>query len=56
MTERNIPPTPENFELVYNFVGGENAELKRTVEALIANGCKFDASVMTTKATLATDF
>ena len=47
MTGRNISPTPENFELVYNFVGGENAELKRTVEALIANGCKFDASVMT---------
>ena len=47
MAQRNIPPTPENFELAYNFIGGENAELKRAVEALIGNGCKFDASVMT---------
>src|SRR5712671_5541724 len=47
MTQRSISPTPENFELSYNFVGGENAELKRAIEALISNGCKFDASVMT---------
>jgi len=47
MTQRNVPPTPENFELIYNFVSGEHAELKRTVEALISNGCKFDMSVMT---------
>ncbi|HMI97727.1 MAG TPA: GGDEF domain-containing protein [Micropepsaceae bacterium] len=47
MAQRNIPPTPENFELSYNFVSGEHAELKRTIEALISNGCKFDASVMT---------
>ena len=46
MTQRSISPTPENFELSYNFVGGENAELKRAIEALISNGCKFDASVM----------
>ena len=46
MVERNIPPTPENFELSYNFVAGEHAELKRAIGALIANGCKFDASVM----------
>ena len=47
MAQRNIPPTPENFELAYNLVGGEHPDLKRTVEALIGNGCKFDASVMT---------
>jgi len=47
MAQRNISPTPENFELAYNFVGGEHSELKRTIEALIGNGCKFDASVMT---------
>jgi diguanylate cyclase len=47
LTQRNIPPTPENFELSYNFVRGENAELKRAIEALISNGCKFDVSVMT---------
>jgi diguanylate cyclase len=47
MSQRNIPPTPENFELSYNFVSGDHGELKRTIEALISNGCKFDASVMT---------
>jgi diguanylate cyclase len=47
ITERNIPPTPENFELAYNFVSGENAELKRSVESLVGNGCRFDARVMT---------
>jgi diguanylate cyclase len=47
MAQRNIPPTPENFELSYNFVSGEHAELKRAIEALISNGCKFDPSVMT---------
>jgi len=41
--QRNIPPTPENFELSYNFVSGEHGELKRTIDALISNGCKFDA-------------
>ena len=46
MAEREIPPTPENFELVYAYVGIENAELKRTVDGLIANGCKFEPSVM----------
>ena len=39
-------PTPENFELAYSFVSGEHAEVKRTLDALIANGCKFDANVM----------
>ena len=47
MAQRNIPPTPENFELAYNFVGGEHGELKRTVDSLVTNGCKFDSSVMT---------
>jgi diguanylate cyclase len=46
MHDRNIPPTPENFELVYVYVGVENAELKRTVDGLLANGCKFEPSVM----------
>ncbi len=46
MTSRNIPPTPENFELIYAYIGVENSDLKRTVDGLIANGCKFDANVM----------
>jgi diguanylate cyclase len=47
LTQRNIPPTPENFELSYNFVSGEHPELKRAIDALISSGCKFDVSVMT---------
>ena len=47
LAQRNVPPTPENFELAYNFVSGEHPELRRTLESLVTNGCKFDASVMT---------
>ncbi|HXJ01492.1 MAG TPA: GGDEF domain-containing protein [Micropepsaceae bacterium] len=47
MAQRNIPPTPDNYELAYTLVAGEHAELKRTVDSLVGNGCKFDASVMT---------
>jgi diguanylate cyclase len=47
MAQRNIPPTPANFELVYAYVGMENSDLKRTMDGLVGNGCKFDANVMT---------
>jgi diguanylate cyclase len=47
LAQRGVPPTPENYELAFNFVSAEHPDLKRTVESLIANGCKFDASVMT---------
>jgi diguanylate cyclase len=46
LAQRSIPPTPDNFELGYAYVSAEHAELKRTLDGLIANGCKFDASVM----------
>ena len=46
MAQRSIPPTPQNFEIAYVYVGGENAELKRSIDGLVANGCKFDDSVM----------
>jgi diguanylate cyclase len=46
MASRGIPPTPENFELIYAYVGVENAELKRTIDGLMSNGCKFEPSVM----------
>jgi diguanylate cyclase len=46
LTQRNIPPIPENFELSYAYVGLQNTDLRRTVDDLIGNGCKFDASVM----------
>jgi diguanylate cyclase len=46
LAQRNIPPTPGNFEIAYNFVGGDEPELKLAVESLIAKGCKFEPSVM----------
>ncbi len=46
LAARGIAPTPENFELWYAYTSGENADLKRTVDALLANGCKFDSSVL----------
>jgi len=46
MAARHIPPAPQNFELVYAYVGLENSDLKRTMDGLVANGCKFDANVM----------
>ena len=44
--QRKIPPTPENFELIYSYFSGEQSDLKRAIDALVANGCKFEASVM----------
>src|SRR5712671_6594346 len=46
MTERNILPTPENYEVVYTYVSGDHAELKRTVDDLVAHGGRFDANIM----------
>jgi len=46
MAQRDIAPTPENFELVYAYVGMEDSDLKRTMDGLVGNGCKFDANVM----------
>jgi diguanylate cyclase len=46
LAQRGIPPTPANFEISYAYVGVENAELKRSVDELIGNGCKFDSNIM----------
>ena len=46
LAERNIPPTPDNFEVAYNYISAEQPDLKQTVESLIGNSCQFDASVM----------
>ena len=46
LAERNIPPTPDNFEVAYNYVGAKQSDLKQNVESLVANSCQFDASVM----------
>src|ERR1043165_7323658 len=46
MSQRNIPPVPEYYELCYAYVGISNPDLKRTIDELIGNNCKFDSSVM----------
>jgi diguanylate cyclase len=44
--ERNVPPTPDNFKLAYTYVEGQNVELRRGFDALMAVGSKFDADTM----------
>src|SRR4051812_18740825 len=46
LNQNSIPPTPDNFELAYNLIGGEHSELMRTVDELSSKGCKFDSSIM----------
>jgi diguanylate cyclase len=46
LSERGIPPTPDNFKLAYAYVEGQNIELKRGFDALMAVGSKFDADTM----------
>ena len=46
MAKRRIPPTATNFELILAYIGGENAELKSTIDGLASRDCRFDSSVM----------
>ncbi len=33
LAERNISPTPDNFEVAYNYVGAAQPDLKQTIES-----------------------
>jgi len=46
MAQRRVPPTAQNYEVILGYVGGENAELKATIDGLSARDCRFDPSVM----------
>jgi diguanylate cyclase len=46
LDERNVPPTPDNFKLAYAYVEGENTELRRGFDALMAVGSTFDPDTM----------
>ena len=46
LDERNVPPTPDNFELAFAYLEGGNAELKRCFDSLTVVGSTFDAKVM----------
>ena len=44
VTEQRVPPTPQNFHVWFKYALGMPVELKRTIDILIANKRKFDAS------------
>jgi hypothetical protein len=46
MAQRRVPPTAQNFEIILSYIGGENAELKSTIDSLASRDCRFDPSVM----------
>ena len=46
MAQRRVPPTAKNYEVILTYVGGENADLKATIDGLAARDCRFDPSVM----------
>lgn len=46
LDEHNVPATPDNFKLAYAYVEGDNLELKRGFDALMAVGSKFDPGTM----------
>ena len=46
LEERKVPPTPDNFKLAYAYIEGENVELKRSFDALMAVGSNFDTDTM----------
>jgi diguanylate cyclase len=47
LAQRNIPPTPKNFELAYNYVNAAQPDLKHAIESLTASGGTLDSGVMT---------
>jgi diguanylate cyclase len=44
MAEQRVPPTPNNFQVWFNYVLGTPPVLKRAIDILIGNKRKFDAS------------
>ena len=44
MAGQRVPPTPNNFQVWFKYALGTPAELKRTIDILIANKRKFDAA------------
>jgi diguanylate cyclase len=46
MGEWNVPPTPENYELFYVYVGGRNPGLSKIVETMIHERTAFTAPVL----------
>lgn len=45
MSQQAVPPTPNNFEVWFNYSLGASTNLKRAIDILIGNKRRFDASV-----------
>jgi diguanylate cyclase len=46
LTERGIPPTPNNFSVWFNYLLGISPDLKRAIDILTKNKKSFDAATM----------
>lgn len=47
LAEHKVPPTPSNYDVWLTYARGESADLKKEVDAFIANGREFSSEVMT---------
>ncbi|UTD27645.1 GGDEF domain-containing protein [Bradyrhizobium sp. WD16] len=45
MTAQRVPPTPDNFQVWFEYCRGESPYLQKTIDALLASGRRFDAAV-----------
>jgi diguanylate cyclase len=45
MSREAVPPTPNNFEVWFNYSTGALPDLKRTIDILVGNKRRFDAAV-----------
>ena len=45
MSQQSIPPTPNNFSVWFNYAMGTSPALRKTIDILIDNKRKFDASI-----------
>lgn len=43
MVQHGIPPTPDNFAIWFSYARGTHAELKQTIDVLVAGRQRFDA-------------
>src|SRR5665647_285583 len=45
MSQNAVPPTPNNFSVWFNYAMGASPALRKTIDILIGNKRKFDASI-----------
>jgi diguanylate cyclase len=45
MSEQSVPVTPNNFSVWFNYATGAEPALRKTIDILIGNKRKFDASI-----------